>query len=79
MSDSEIRDSVYRQPQLFYRDYTSAEFQDKLRYFDVVLGRTSRDMFFQFPTYLMSGLHKIDYRVSTLPVDASIFLLVNWG
>ncbi|GAB4813219.1 hypothetical protein N2152v2_000265 [Parachlorella kessleri] len=63
LSESEIRDSVSRQPQLFCRDYTSPVLQDK---FEVVLGRCPRDMFLHFPTYLLSGLHKIDYRASFL-------------
>ena len=62
LSDSDIGASVSKQPQLFYKDYTSAEFQNKLRYFEVVLCRCPQDMFLQYPGYLMSGLHKIDYR-----------------
>ncbi|GAB4813218.1 hypothetical protein N2152v2_000264 [Parachlorella kessleri] len=66
LSESEILDSISRQPQLFTMDYMSPPFQDKLRYFEVVLGRCPRDMFLQFPGYLLSGLHKIDYRASFL-------------
>ena len=74
LSDSEIRASVSRQPQLFYRDLTSAEFQGKLRYFEVVLCRCPRDMFVRYPSYLLSGLHKIDYRVRLLPLMPSLTL-----
>ena len=79
LSDSEIRASVSRQPQLFYRDYTSAEFQTKLRYFEVVLGRCPRDMLLQHPAYLKSGLHLIDYRVSALPGDAQSYPCLRPG
>ena len=79
LTDSEIGDTVSRQPQLFYRDYTSAEFQTKLRYFEVVLGRCPRDMLLQHPAYLKSGLHLIDYRVSALPGDAQSYPCLRPG
>jgi len=71
---SEISLSVNKQPQLFYKDYLSPMLKQKLHYFEVVLGRCPRDMFRQYESYLMSGLHKIDYRVSTLPVDCFFWL-----
>ena len=68
LSPDGVRRSISKQPQLFYRAYASPEFQAKLRYFDEVLGMAPRLMFLEFPSSLMFGLHRIDYRVSNLPI-----------
>jgi len=64
LSPEEVRCSISKQPQLFYRAYASPEFQAKLRYFDEVLGRAPRLLFLKSPGYLKSSLRLIDYRVS---------------
>ncbi|GAB4813253.1 hypothetical protein N2152v2_000299 [Parachlorella kessleri] len=64
LSPADIRTSVDRQPQLFYHDYSSECLQDKLRYFEVVLGRSPQHMFLKQPSLLMSALKRVDYRVS---------------
>ncbi|GAB4813244.1 hypothetical protein N2152v2_000290 [Parachlorella kessleri] len=64
LSSEDINESVGRQPQLFAHDYKKEGFQDKLRYFEEVLGRSPRHVLLEQPSTLMSALKKVDYRVS---------------
>ena len=56
--------SVGRQPQLFLCDYKSEDFQTKLRYYEVVLGKSPRHMLVEQPLMLKSALGRADYKVS---------------
>ncbi|GAB4813248.1 hypothetical protein N2152v2_000294 [Parachlorella kessleri] len=62
LSPADIRASVGRQPQLFVYNYKSEDFQDKLRYFEAVLGRSPWQMLVVQPVLLKSALWRVDYR-----------------
>ncbi|GAB4813251.1 hypothetical protein N2152v2_000297 [Parachlorella kessleri] len=64
LSSADIKKSVRRQPQLFAFDYNNEDFQDKVHYYEAVLGRSPRHLLLEQPSILMNALKKVDYRVS---------------
>ena len=66
LSDADIQASVKKAPQLFGFDYTSEDFQAKLRYYPEVLGRSARHMLLAEPALLKYRLRRIALRVRVL-------------
>ncbi|GAB4813229.1 hypothetical protein N2152v2_000275 [Parachlorella kessleri] len=64
MTSADIGKSVGKDPLLFAWDFKKQDFQDKLRYFEEVLGRSPRYMLGEVPFRLRTSLKKVDYRVS---------------
>ncbi|GAB4822695.1 hypothetical protein N2152v2_009741 [Parachlorella kessleri] len=64
LTRDEVQRLADRQPVLLTVRLYAAEFQATLHYFDAVLGRTPQQLFVDSPRTLMSGLHRIDYKVS---------------
>ena len=63
LAADEIQQAVGKEPQLFPWDYAGKTFQAKLRYYEVVLGRSPGHMLVRQPGYLKYGLQRVDYRV----------------
>ena len=76
LSELEVQRLTASQPQLLAFRFDSADFQATLRYFESVLGKAPRQMFVYCPSYLKSGLHRVDYKVSELAGLVEYLLVV---